>query len=349
MRVPLDEYLPLGKLPGALLERLLARYATPDERLIIGPGIGRDAAAIALDDRRALVVKSDPITFATGEIGWYLVNVNANDLACLGATPRWLLVTALLPEGRTTPALVESIFAGLHAACMPLGIALAGGHTEITHGLDRPILVGTLLGEVPRAELVEPGRAHPGDLIIMTKGLAIEGTAILAGERETEVTRRHGAAFAARCRDFLHRPGISVVREATIARAAGASGLHDPTEGGLATGLRELAGAAGLGLEIDRHAIPIYPESARLCVDYGLDPLGLIASGSLLIVTPPDAAGQIVADLGEAGIVGTIIGRFTPAPQGLRMRQAGEVLPLPEFAVDEIAQLFATPSGDVGG
>lgn len=341
----MDETLPLGKLPSALLERLLARYTTPDERLLIGPGIGHDAAAIALDENRAMVVKSDPITFATTEIGWYLVNVNANDLACLGAMPRWLLVTALLPEGRTTPTLVEEIFAGLHAACVPLGIALVGGHTEITHGLDRPILVGTMLGDAARTDLVAPGRARVGDQIIMTKGLAVEGTAIIAGERAAEIAARHGAAFAARCRAFLHEPGISVVREAQIARAAGATGLHDPTEGGLATGLRELAQAAGLGLVIDREAIPIYPESAQLCRDYDLDPLGLIASGTLLVVAPPDRAKQVIADLRAVSIGGTVIGSFTPSTAGMSLRDAGTEMPLPEFAADEVARLFATVAG----
>lgn len=340
----MDEILPLGKLPGALLERLLARYATPDPRLIIGPGIGRDAAAIALDDRRAMVVKTDPITFATAELGWYLVNVNANDLACLGATPRWLLVTALLPEGRTTPALVEEIFAGLHAACAALGIALAGGHTEITHGLDRPILVGTLLGEAARDELVRPGGAREGDLLILTKGIAVEGTALIAGERAEEVAARHGAPFAARCRDFLHRPGIGVVRDAAIARAGGATALHDPTEGGVATGLRELAGAAGLGLLVEGDALPIYPETARLCADYGLDPLGLIASGALLIAAPADAAPGIVADLDAAGIGGAIVGACTAPGEGLLIRRGDAVAPLPEFAADEIARLFAAPA-----
>lgn len=341
----MDAALPLGKLPSALLERLLRRYATADERLIVGPGIGRDAAAIALDDERALVVKSDPITFATAEIGWYLVNINANDLACMGATPRWLLVTALLPEGRTTPALVEEIFAGLHAACVPLGIALAGGHTEITHGLDRPILVGTLLGEVARERLVRPGAARAGDAIIMTKRLAVEGTALIAGERAAEVTARYGADFAARCRAFLREPGIGVARDAHLAHQAGATVLHDPTEGGLATGLAELAGAAGLGVRIDGEAIPIYPETARLCADYGLDPLGLIASGSLLAGAPPEATERVLADLAAAGITGTAIGVFTPAEEGLCLRHAGRDLPLPTFAADEIARLFAAARG----
>jgi hydrogenase expression/formation protein HypE len=335
-----DRPLPLGKLPSALLERLLTRYALPDDRLLIGPGIGHDAAAIALDDRRALVIKTDPITFATAEIGWYLVNVNANDLACLGATPRWLLVTALLPAGRTTASLVETIFAGLHDACASLGIALAGGHTEITHGLDRPILVGTLLGEVDRTSLVQPGAARNGDAIILTKGIAVEGTALIAGERAEAITARHGAAFVAKCRGFLHDPGISIVRDATIARAGGATALHDPTEGGVATGLRELADAAGLGLHIEADTTPIHPETARLCADFNLDPLGLIASGALLAAAPPATAPTIIAQLQSAGIPAAIIGHFTPDENGLLLRRGSTTTPLPEFAADEITRLF---------
>ena len=342
----LEETLPLGKLPAALLARLLERYAAPaerDERLLVGPGIGRDAAAIALDDARALVAKSDPITFATAEIGWYLVNVNANDLACLGATPRWLLVTALLPAGRTTAASVEALFAALAEACAGLGVTLAGGHTEITYGLDRPILVGTLLGEAAREELVSPGNARAGDVVLLTKGLAVEGTALIAGEREAEVAARHGPGFATRCRAFLREPGISVVRDAAVARASGTvHALHDPTEGGVATGLRELALAAGLGLLVEGDALPVYPETARLCADYGLDPLGLIASGSLLIAAPPGASAAILDGLRAAGIAATAIGRFTEAEEGLVLRRQGRDGPLPEFAADEVAKLFGS-------
>lgn len=340
----MDDVLPLGKLPPDLLARLLARYATPDERLLVGPGVGRDAAAIALDDARALVVKTDPITFATADLGWYLVNVNANDLACLGATPRWLVVTALLPEGRTTAALVESLIAGLHAACVDLGVTLVGGHTEITSGLDRPILVGTLLGEAPRAALVEPGGARPGDVVLLTKGIAVEGTALIAGEREAEVAGRHGAAFTARCRAFLRDPGISVVRDALVAREhAAVHALHDPTEGGVATGLRELAVAAGLGLAIDAEVLPVYPETARLCADYDLDPLGLIASGALLVVVAAAEADACLAGLRAAGLVATAIGRFTPPGSELILRRAGRDEPLPTFAADEITRLYAAP------
>jgi hydrogenase maturation factor len=134
------------------------------------------------------------------------------------------------------------------------------------------------------------------------------------------------------------------VRDAAIARAGGATALHDPTEGGLATGLRELAVAAGLGLSVEAEAIPVYPETARLCADYGLDPLGLIASGALLAAAPPDAAPGRVTALRAEGIPAAVIGTFTPAGSGLRLRRAGRDEPLPEFAADEIARLYTTPA-----
>lgn len=339
----MDACLPLGKVPNALLGRLLEQYVARDERLLVGPGVGHDAAAIAFGPDQVLVVKSDPITFATSDLGWYLVNVNANDLACLGATPRWLVTTALLPEGRTTPRSIEALFAELAAACAALGVTIVGGHTEITYGLDRPILIGTLLGETQRAELITPGGAHAGDLIVLTKGIAVEGTALVAGARATELATRHGQDFVDHCAAFLRDPGISVVRDAVVARAHGdVHALHDPTEGGVVTGLREMAGAAGLGLLLDYDAIPIHAATARLCQDFGLDPLGLVASGALLAAVPSDSAPRITAALREAGIDGAVIGTFMPRDWGMRLRRAGRDSELPEFAADEITRLFQT-------
>src|SRR5438094_1325105 len=165
--------LPVGKLPGELLARLIAKYATTDPTVVVGPGVGGDAAAIDLG-ATTLVVKSDPITFASESPARYLVDVNANDLACLGATPRWLMVTALLPEARTTAAQVEAHFRELREICRERRISLVGGHTEITLGLDRPILVGVLIGEVSERGLLKPGGAQPGDQLLLTKALAIE-------------------------------------------------------------------------------------------------------------------------------------------------------------------------------
>ena len=336
----MPEPIPIGKLPADHLARLLAQHARPDPRLVVGARVGEDAAVIDMGDRY-LIAKSDPITFATDEIGWYAVNVNANDVACTGGTPRWFLATLLLPEGATDAALVDTIFAGMAEACARLDVTLAGGHTEITYGLDRPVIVGHMLGEVTRDGLVTTAGARPGDEVLLTKGVAVEATAIIAREKADELSGLFDAGYLARCRDFLHDPGISVVRDAQVAGAAGAvHAMHDPTEGGLSTGLWELATAAGVGLEIDEAAIPVLPETAALCARFGLDPLGVIASGALLIACPPSETAAILKALRGEGIPAARLGRATEAGKGCTLLGAGSARPLPTFARDEITRLF---------
>lgn len=339
----MTEPLPVGKLPADLLASLLATIEGDDEAVIIGPGVGRDATAVRVGDR-VLVLKTDPITFATDRIGWYTVNVNANDVACMGARPRWLLVTGLLPETHTTRELVSWIFDDLRDACRAVGVRLVGGHTEITAGLDRPILVGHLIGEVAEDALINPGRARPGDAILLARGIAIEGTALVAREMPERLAEGHGELFIERCREFLHAPGISVVpAAAALSRALGPRlhALHDPTEGGLATGLQELGVAAGLGLVVNRHEISIYPETRAICDILGLDPLGLIASGALLATIDPAAVDEARAALRSVGIPSARIGRMTETQGSYQLISGDWEEPLPVFAVDEIARMFA--------
>jgi hydrogenase expression/formation protein HypE len=336
----LDSPLPVGKLPAEHLARLLAKHTRPDPRLVVGARPGEDAAVIDMGDRY-LVAKTDPITFATDEIGWYAVNINANDIACAGAAPRWFLVTLLLPESKTGVELVESIFEQIASACDQLGVTLAGGHTEITHGLDRPIVVGHMLGEVTPERLVTTAGARPDDDLIVTKGVAVEATSIIAREKAEELRGILDAGTLQRCQGFLHDPGISVMRDAQIAQAAGTvHAMHDPTEGGLATGLWEMAQAAGVGLEINYAAIPLLPETAALCTHFGLNPLGIIASGALLIACPPTDTSAIVAALTEAGIQATILGRVVERERGCKLFSSHGERPLPTFGRDEIARLF---------
>lgn len=336
-----DELLPAGKLPGDLLGNLLARYVTSDPAVLIGPGIGRDAAAIQVDDT-ALVVKTDPITFATNDAGRYLVNVNANDITCMGATPRWLLVTSLFPDGKTTPAMVEETFASLAGAASEIGITLVGGHTEITIGLDRLILVGQLIGTCAPEDLYDLSRAIPDDAVLLASGIAIEGTSILAHEARDQLVDRIPADVLESASRFLESPGISIIPAARALQQAGVAirGLHDPTEGGLATALGELASAASLGIDVDGDAIPIRPETQAICDVLGIDPLGLIASGALLAVVDGADAERGVAALHDAGIPAAIIGRMTAEPT-CNMVRGSRRAPLPTFAVDEIARFFA--------
>jgi hydrogenase maturation factor len=302
--------------------------------------VGEDAAVIDMGDRY-LVVATDPITFATDEIGWYAVHVNANDIACTGAMPRWFLATLLLPEDQTTPVLVDQIFGQIHAACNELGLTLAGGHTEITYDLDRPLVIGQMLGEVSPDRLVSTANAQVGDDLILTKGIAIEATAIIATEMRQVLQEYFSNDTLNDYANFLHNPGISVVKEAGIATAVGGvHAMHDPTEGGLASGLHELAEAANVGLEIVADQLPYLPETEALCQHFDLNPLGVIASGALLIAADPAFTDEIVHRLGHAEITASVIGRVRSPEQGrLLIDQTGS-RPLPTFARDEITRLF---------
>jgi len=336
-------YLP-GKLPMEELSRLISRYTQKDPRVVVSPGIGKDATVLSFGDRY-LIAKTDPITFATDEIGWYAVQVNANDVASMGGTPRWFLATLLLPEKKTTSAMVEEIFAQISGACQELGVVLCGGHTEITYGLDRPIVVGQMLGEVAPEKLVVPDRIQEGDEILLTKGIAIEGTALIAREKK-ELKKVFGDEWIQRCQKFLKSPGISVVRDAAIAAQNGeVHAFHDPTEGGLATGLHELAQAANVGMIVEKEKISIFPETDILCQNLQLDPLGLIASGALLIVVSAKNSSPILEALQGEGIRAGRIGKIWAKEKGVKLLVGGQLQDLPVFPRDEIAKLFGGGCG----
>ena len=328
----------VGKLPPDVLERLLAQVPIADPRVLLGGRIGEDAALIDMGDR-VLVVKTDPITFATDLIGWYAVQINANDVATMGAQPRWFLSTILLPEG-AQPSLAETIFSQVVAACQELSISLIGGHTEVTHQLQRPIVVGIMLGEVDRERVVLTSGARPGDAILLTKGIAIEGTAVLAREAAAALAvSKVPEEVLARAREYLFNPGISVVKEALLAcDTVTVHSMHDPTEGGLATGLREIAQAAGVGVTVDGEAVRLLPECQEVCSALGLDPLGLLASGALIITLPADQAQVLTKALAKQRIEARVIGRVGAQEEGVTLRNAHGVEPMPSFPRDELAR-----------
>jgi hydrogenase maturation factor len=334
--------LSVGKLPPEHLADLLQRhtFSLPDDRVLVYPGVGEDAAVIDMGERW-LVAKTDPITFATDEIGWYAVHVNANDVATAGGTPRWFLSTLLLPAQDSNIDLVDRIMSQIAQACRDLNVIPCGGHTEVTYGLPRPVLVGTMLGEIESGRLVRSGGVAVGDTIVLTKGVAIEGTAILALEKASDLQNRFSAQFVQRCQAFLRDPGISVVPEACIAMdAVAVHAMHDPTEGGIATGLWELATASQVGLQVDVESIPVFQETQELCQVFGLDPLGLIASGALLIAVAPSDQAALCTALESAGIESAPIACAVPADEGLRISSVHGTQLLPRYDQDEITRVF---------
>lgn len=331
-----------GKLPGPILDHLVTAYRTrPNRSVIVSPGYGRDAAALQLDPSGQLIVKSDPITFATDAAARYLIAVNANDIVCLGGVPRWLLVVALLPERSTTESLVEQLFADLRDACDATHISIIGGHTEITVGVDRPLLIGTMLGIPGPQGILKPGGAQADDDLLVTKWVGIEGTALLARERSEDIRSTVGEAALTRAAKLLRHPGISIIDDAEAALSVpGVTALHDPTEGGIATAIHELAAASRCGAEILADAIPILPETQTLCDHFGLDPLGLLSSGALLMSVSPSRRDQVEAECRRAGITVTHIGKLVAPEEGFTMIRDGQRQLLPRFDSDEVTRVF---------
>lgn len=308
------DYLPVGKLPPKLLTAILARAPILDERVVLSPGIGLDCAVLDLGTTY-LVFKTDPITFASDAIGWYAVQINANDIATTGALPRWFLMTLLLPEASTTPELVERISEQVFEACREMGVSVIGGHTEITYGLQRPILIGTMIGEAGKEELVRPDGARPGDRLLLIKSIPIEATAILAREMPDGLRAALSEEELRQARDYLYDPGISVLHAARLAVQAGkVTAMHDPTEGGLSSALWELAEATGSTLIFDPQAVSIDPLAARVCEHFGIDPLAAIASGALLLTAAAEDAFRISSALQREAIPCAEIGYIQEGP-----------------------------------
>jgi hydrogenase maturation factor len=337
------EGLAPGKLPPTLLSELLRQTSAIDPRLLVGPRVGEDAAVIDMGDR-LLVTTADPITFATDAIGYYAVTVNANDIAVMGGTPRWFLATLLLPESGTTPDMVRDIFAQIRRACGDLGITLAGGHTEVTVGLTRPLLSGHMLGEVTRDRLVTSAGAQVGDTLLLTKGFPLESITIIAREcaaqlRDYGFTQRDIEQW----QQWLYTPGISVVQDARVLQhAVEVHAMHDPTEGGIATALHELAEASGVGLHIRADCLPLFEAGKQLCAAFHLDPLGTLASGSLLATVPAAQTVPAVAACQAAGIdcypIGTVV---APSEERLLLSDTN-ARALPTFTRDEIVKIFSS-------
>ncbi|MDH3686941.1 MAG: AIR synthase-related protein [Myxococcales bacterium] len=334
--------LPPGKLPHRLLANLLNELPSADG-VVLGPGVGRDVAVIEGRDGLWLAT-SDPITFATDRIGRYAVTVNVNDIATAGGVPTFFLATLLLPEGATTEASVRAIFEEIAAACREFGVGWIGGHTEVTLGLDRVIVAGTMLGEVAREGLVRSDGGRAGDVVLCAGRVPLEGGALVAsGCRGALTAAGFGVDVLGELEALLDAPGLCVLPAArALCAAVRPHAMHDPTEGGIATALWELAEAAGTGIRVDADAIPWHPLAARAARTLGLDPLGLIASGALLAAVAPEDETAALAALASAGVPATTIATLVPEARGRVLVEAGRERPLPVFAADEIARAFSS-------
>ncbi len=341
--------LPAGKFPEDLLAGFLSSLSAgqaASAHVLAGPGVGEDVAVVdpaprgeegTGDETALLALKSDPITFVEAAAGSYAVTVNANDVVTCGADPRWFLATVLAPLG-STPSEVLAVLEDLRAACGQLGLMLVGGHTEVTDAVKRTVISGTIAGTVRREALLLKKNVQPGDRLLLTKGIAIEGTAILAREfRDLLYERGLTDEELEEAAGWLSR--LSVLPEARLASShGGVRAMHDVTEGGLATAVRELSIATQRRVEVSG-VLPVYPLTRKIAALLGLDPLGLIGSGSLLVCVAPEAASSLLQALWAEGHEAADIGRFAGGEPEVEWRgEPGRGWP--RFEVDELARIL---------
>jgi len=308
--------LPPGKIPADILKEVVFKnLGALRNEVVVGPSAGVDGAVLDLGDK-SLIVSMDPITGAIERIGWLAINVNANDVATFGVEPAFLFSCMMLPENADRK-LVEIISSQMNIAAKELGIAIVGGHCESTPNLSNPIVVGCILGLTEKGSYVTAAGAKPGDKLILTKSAGIEGTAILATDRERSLKKIMTKMVLQTAKSFYNQ--ISVVKEALIAyKTGGVHAMHDPTEGGVVGGIHEMADASNLGVRISEGTIPVKPETAQICSYFQIDPLQLIGSGALIISAGTQSAEGIVKNLQSVGVQATVIGEFLENP-GIRI------------------------------
>ena len=328
--------LPLGKLPIAFLKTCISQTGRQDSRVLIGPRFGEDCAVIDVGEQY-LVVKTDPVTFTAEDVGWYAVHINANDVATMGARPTWFQTCLLFPPD-TAEETVRQTFAQIDSTCRDLGIAVTGGHTEITASVSQPVVVGNMSGLVAKDKLITTEGTRVGDLIIVTKTAGLEGTSILFAEKRQELGSVLSTKLQHEAQQIRTTFGISIVKEALLAAQHGATAMHDPTEGGVAMGLYELAAASGLGMQIELDKIPTLPSTTSICHHFGINPLGLISSGTLLLTIASEKWRGLEKVLQTEGIPSKVIGTISKEP-GIQARLNGKPVPFAHSETDELVKV----------
>jgi len=327
-----------GKLPPELLRKyVFSRIGIKDPKVIVGPAYGEDAAIIDFGDK-VLVAHVDPITGAVELLGWLAVHIACNDIAVRGAEPRWLLCVLYLPE-KASEELIDKITSQIDEAAKEVGVMIIGGHTEYTPGLERPLISMTAIGVADKYKYVRTAGVRPGDYILMTKTVAVEGTSIIATDFAERLREKGvGEKLIERGKEFIKE--ISVVKEALILANIGVHSMHDPTEGGILCGLAEMAYSSNVKIEVWEEKIPIAEETRVFCNALGIDPLKLISSGVLLVAVPPEKVEKAVHNLRKEGIRASVIGRATEGKGVVLYRRDGRVEEIPEHVVDELYKLW---------
>lgn len=297
----------IGKIPESVLKRsVFKQIHTKRSEVLLGAGIGEDCAAVKLDKDEIFVVSTDPITGTATDVGHLAIHITMNDLASSGAEPIGVMLTILLPE-YAEEADLKKMMSQIEAVCAETNVQVMGGHTEVTKAVNQPLISVCGVGKAKEGELVSTAGVHPGDDILASKWIALEGTSIIAKEKEEELLQRYPLELVRDAQRFDKY--LSVLPEAAVAVRSGVSAMHDVTEGGIFGGLWEMAESSGVGLEIDLKKIPVKQETIEVCEMFGINPYELISSGCMLMASPD--GNTLVRELEKAGIHAAVIGKAT--------------------------------------
>ena len=325
----------IGKLPEQVLVRsVIRKISHRREEVLFGPGVGRDCAALQLGEDEIFVMSADPITGTSKDIGSHCIHVTANDLAAAGAQPVAVMVTAMLPP-RTEEKELQKIMEDMENTCEKLDMEVIGGHTEVTDVVNRPVLSVTGVGKMKRQDALFEKKLEAGQDLVVTKWIGLEGTSIVAKEKEQELRKVFSDPFVRTAQEFDQY--LSVIPESKIAMEHGVRVMHDVTEGGIFGALWEMAEGAGVGLEIDLKKIPIRQETIEVCEQFGLNPYVLMSSGSMLIGT--EHGEILVRHLQEAGISAAVVGQAMDGNDRI-LRNGGEVRYLDKPQSDELYKIY---------
>ena len=307
VHVDLEAKMQIGKVPENVLKRsILKLIKTRREEVKLGASVGEDCAAIELAPDEMMVMSTDPITGTTNDIGTLAIQITVNDLASTGAEPIGVMLTLLLPP-RTREIQIKRIMEQAEVACAKANVQIMGGHTEITDVVKQPLISVTGVGKVKKGKVISTGGAKPGMDIVATKWIGLEGTSIIAKEKEEELLSHFPKHLVDEAKSFDEY--ISVQSEAAVAVSFGVAAMHDVTEGGILGALWEMAEASGVGLDIDFRSIPVKQETIEIAEYFGINPYKLISSGCMLIACS-DGNGLVRA-LDAKGINATVIGKAT--------------------------------------
>lgn len=316
--------LETGKLDSDMLRQIVfGKITYRNDDVKVRPGIGEDCALIDFGDYDC-VMSTDPISSTVSDIGRLAIHITCNDIASNGIQPLGIMLACMLPEG-TTDADVEEIMEQAGTTAAEVGVEIIGGHTEITPAVRQPVIVSTAIGKAPAGTSQDGNDMKPGDFIMMTKAVGLEGTGIIACDHEEEIRSACGPGGErlvsdeeiARAKSFLDL--VSVVPEGVAAGKVGTHGMHDITEGGILGAVWEMCQISRTGAEVWEDAIPMHPETEKICRLFDVDPLRLISSGSMIIIVPKKKRSEMEDAMKAAGVAASVIGVIREETDGICM------------------------------